>query len=143
MKKGDFLASGILLLVSLLVIGCGIPQEQYDTVVAERDSTQAELFSVQSELKTAKSELDRVKSELDSVRGQLSSAQTTVQSQEERLQEARTYGDVISSVFIPALKGETVNEVKWALEWISKVQALENPTVDALFEAVVDSNGGD
>ena len=40
--------------VILLVTGCGIPQEDYDSVVAERDDAQAQVTSLQSELSAIK-----------------------------------------------------------------------------------------
>ncbi len=47
----------VAVVVAILVVGtaCGVAQEDYKAVVAERDSTQAELQSVKSELAAVKS----------------------------------------------------------------------------------------
>jgi len=64
MKKRWFLVGVMLLLASLLVAGCGVPQEDYDAVLAERDAVQAEVASLQSELTGVRSELAGVRSDL-------------------------------------------------------------------------------
>ena len=66
MKKQWFLVVMIFLLVPWLLAGCGIAQDVYDAVVAERDSLIANLQSVQGELNTVKSEIEDIKSELES-----------------------------------------------------------------------------
>ena len=53
MAKRWFLVGGVLLLVLLFVVGCGIPQETYDAVLAERDEAQAKVASLQSGLDKA------------------------------------------------------------------------------------------
>jgi len=161
----------MMLLTSLLVVGCGIPKEEHDAVVAERNSMQAELqlvkselddkkselLSVQNELETVKSELQSVQGELDtvkseiqsvqgeleSVRNQLSSAQSKVQAQKETMAKARTFAEVVSILFVPALKGEIVNEVELLLAWADKIKATEDPELNRLFAAVTGSGGGD
>lgn len=67
-----------LLLLPWLVTGCGIAQEQYDAVVAERDKAQAELQSTKTELQSAETELNSTKTELQSVKGKLSSSKAEV-----------------------------------------------------------------
>jgi len=54
----------MLLLVSWLLIGCGVAQEQYNAVVAELNSAQTKIQSLQSELDATKSELQSVKEQL-------------------------------------------------------------------------------
>ena len=74
MAKKWFLVIGILLLVSLMLIGCGVPKEDYERVLAERYSVQAELWSI-------KSELDRVRAELQSVNSELDRAKDDIEAQ--------------------------------------------------------------
>lgn len=50
MLKRWFLVGVMLLLASLLVAGCGIPQADYDAVVAERDALKAQVAELESEL---------------------------------------------------------------------------------------------
>ena len=47
MKRRWLLAGIALLLVSLLLAGCGVAQEEHDTVIAERDAALAELASLE------------------------------------------------------------------------------------------------
>ncbi len=57
----------IALLLSLLVIGCGVPREEYDAVLAARDAGQAEVASLQSELAKAQSQVESLKSEVEAL----------------------------------------------------------------------------
>ncbi|MFC1933644.1 hypothetical protein ACFLXX_00640 [Chloroflexota bacterium] len=67
-KKGLLIGA---LLLSLLMVGCGIPQEDYDAVVSERDaavndkeSAEAQVDSLKTELTNAQSQILLLKSEL-------------------------------------------------------------------------------
>ena len=60
MRKRWFPAGMTLLLVPWLLVGCGVTQEKYDAMVAERDAALAKLESVQGELDATKSELESV-----------------------------------------------------------------------------------
>lgn len=80
MIKRGFLVGMILLLSAWLLAGCGVAQEQYDAVVAERDSIQAQFQSASSELSTVQAELQSASSELDAVQAELEQAQAEVES---------------------------------------------------------------
>ena len=60
MKQRWFLGSVVLLLVPLLLAGCGVAQEEHDTVIAERDATLAELASRQSDYDDVSAELAEI-----------------------------------------------------------------------------------
>ena len=47
----------VLVMVGLLLSACGIPQEDHDAVVAERDAAQTKGTSLQSELADTKKDL--------------------------------------------------------------------------------------
>lgn len=79
MKK--WLLVGVMLLVSLLVVGCGIPQEDYNAVVDERDTAQAEVASLQSKL-------SKMQSDLSTAESNLAEAQSQIESLESDLDEA-------------------------------------------------------
>ena len=150
MRKKGFLAGVVLLLVLLLTVGCGVPKEDYEAVVAERDSAQTELQSVKSELDGVESQLDvvktelaTVKAELQSTQSELSAAQSTMQAQEQEIAKAKTFAELISMVFVPALAGEEVNEVELLFQWRDKVEAAGDAELQRLFDAVMDSEGGD
>ena len=75
MIKNWFLFGLILLLLTWLLVGCGVTQGQYDAMVAERDSALAMLEPVQGELDATNLELERVQLDLQLLRDQLSEAQ--------------------------------------------------------------------
>ena len=58
---GRWLLIGVLLLYFLLIAGCGVTKEDYNTVVAERDSAQARVVSLESELTLVKAELQGIR----------------------------------------------------------------------------------
>ena len=92
MKKQWFLVVMIFLLVPWLLVGCGVAQEMYDAVMAERDSLVAQLQSVQSELDATKSKLQSIQSELEdlgielkSITGELDTAKSEAEVAESEL----------------------------------------------------------
>ncbi len=64
MIKMGVLLSSILLLLPMLIVGCGVSEQEYYTVVAERDSLKNQLQSTQNKLEEIKSELTSVHTEL-------------------------------------------------------------------------------
>ena len=79
----------VMLLVPCLLVGCGMAQEQYNAMVAERDSTLAKLESVQGELHTTKLELDATQSKLELISNELETAQLELQLLRDQLSEAQ------------------------------------------------------
>jgi hypothetical protein len=73
----------ILLLVSLVMVGCGVAQSEYDAVLAEREAATTLLAATTNEL-------DTVKSQLQSVQDELSELQTKHSSTVEELESAQT-----------------------------------------------------
>ena len=164
MRKRWFLVGMVILLVPGLLGGCGVAQEQHDAVVAERNAAQAEAASLQSDLDTAQagvssltsdldaaqveaeslaSDLDTAQAEVASLTSELSAAQSTVKTQEETIAKAKTFAEVISIVFVPALAGESVNEVELLFQWRDTVQDTGDVVLQRLFDAVMDSEAGD
>ena len=76
MKKRWFPVGVVLLVVSLLVAGCGVPQEEHDAVLAERDGAQAEVASLQSDLTEVQSDLAAAESDLADTESDLAKAQS-------------------------------------------------------------------
>ncbi len=89
MVKRWFLVGVALLLVPLLIVGCGIPRETYEAVVAERNTAQGNLQSVSSELETKKTELQTTRSELENTRKELETTKTILQSVQNNLDTER------------------------------------------------------
>jgi len=67
-----------VLTVLLLLSGCGIAQEEYDAVLAERDAAQAEVASLQSDLAKAQSQVGTLEGDLAKAEGQVESLQSSV-----------------------------------------------------------------
>ena len=85
MKKASLLFGILLLSLALLVLGCGIPQEDYDNAVSQLNTAQNELQSVKNELASTQSEvsdltldLEKSQNELQSVKDILASAQSEI-----------------------------------------------------------------
>lgn len=97
MKKQWFLVVMIFLLVPWLLAGCGIAQDVYDAVVAERDSLIAQLQSVQSELDTAKSNLELAQNELDAKLSEFESVQKELDTAKAKLDSVQSEFDTTKS----------------------------------------------
>lgn len=97
MKKQWFLVVMIFLLVPWLLAGCGIAQDVYDAVVAERDSLIAQLQSVQSELDTAKSKLELAQNELDAKLSEFESVQKELDTAKAKLDSVQSEFDTTKS----------------------------------------------
>ena len=69
--KNKLLVAMVLLLVVCLLPGCGVAQEEYDTVLAERDAAQARVASLQSDLGKAQSGIKTLESNLTGAQGQI------------------------------------------------------------------------
>ena len=65
----------VLLLVSSLIAGCGIAQEQYDAVVNEQAKAQQELQSVKAELQSTQAKVSELTSNLEKSKTELGSVQ--------------------------------------------------------------------
>jgi len=107
----------MFLLLPWLLVGCGISQELYDTVIAERDSLVANLQSVQSELDAAKSKLQSIQSELedlgielesitgelDTAKSEAEAAQSELTDKESELQSAQSELETVKAELEEAL----------------------------------------
>jgi thiol-disulfide isomerase/thioredoxin len=96
MLKRWFLV-GLVFLVSLIVVGCGVPQEEHDVALAERDTAQAEVASLQSELAemqsdlaTTESDLAETESDLATTQSEISSLQSQISSSQSQISSLRS-----------------------------------------------------
>ncbi len=89
MRKRWILAGVIFLLLSWLLVGCGVAQEQYDTVVADLSKAQQELQTTRTELESVKSEISTTKSELESVKTSLTGSQSKVSELTSSLEKSK------------------------------------------------------
>lgn len=90
MVKNWFAVGVALLLMSVLVAGCGMPQEKHDTVVAEADAVKAQIPSLESELATTESEMATVESDLAATESELATAKSNLESAQSELASAES-----------------------------------------------------
>ena len=116
MLKRWFLVGVMLLLASSLVVGCGIPQEEYDAVLAERDAAQAEVESLKSDLATVEGNLATAEGDLATVQSQISSLQSDLTAVQKELAE-------IKEVY-PARHFNTIQELQG---WLTANDVSDRP----------------
>jgi len=122
MVKGWFLLGGVLLLVSLLLIGCGVPKEDYEAVVAEKDSALTELQSVKSQLNSAQAEVSDLEVEVSDLEGKASDLSSELEEKQQQLGDVQRIVDSLApKVQMQQLLGEFSNKRGRTL--------LENPTL--------------
>jgi len=101
MKKKQLLLGILVLLVSLMTVSCGIPQEEHDAILAERDealeSLQTEVESLQDEVESLQDELDDAQEQIESIEddrseleSDLASAQIQISSLQSDLDDANS-----------------------------------------------------
>ncbi len=102
MRTRWLLVGVMLLLTSLLLGSCGIPQEEYDALLSERDSSQAQAASLSGELEDvqkdlgvlqsrfakAEGDLATLSSKLEAVKGDLSATKSSLSAARNNLAEA-------------------------------------------------------
>lgn len=152
MVKRWFLVGGILLLVSLLLIGCGVPKEDYEAVVverdfvtAERDSAQAELESVKSQLNSAQAEVSDLSSELEKRQGQLEDVQQILDSLEPKLQMQQLLGEYINKQGWSWLESPDFTWSEWVdfardefrIDMAKYLDAVDDPALRVRYENAV------
>jgi len=87
MAKRWLLIGGTLLLVPLLVVGCGVPQEQYAALASDLSKAQQELQSVKAELTAAQAKVSELTSSLERTQSDLEAAQADLDATKEELTE--------------------------------------------------------
>ncbi len=130
MGKRWFLIAGILPLASLLMAGCGIPQEEYDAVVAER-------HRYQSDLTEAKSQIETLQSEVESLQGQLSTVQGDYDTLKQSVAKAKSYGDFLDKYyFVPPYVVPPYRITDPLVsEWELIVEKWDNPIIEVKWAA--------
>ncbi|GAJ15139.1 unnamed protein product [marine sediment metagenome] len=122
MKKA-IVAGLALILMLLFAISCGIPQEEYDRVSSDLTAAQTQIQSLQSDLSAKESDLEAAK---------------------EKLEQGKARIEILNAVFLPAITGELdrmteAESVSYFFEWRDKVTALEDPTLTAKFEVMLET----
>ena len=83
-----YILLAIVVLSSIFVTGCGISQEEHETVVMEAESLTTELESVKGELADAESELLEIQNELEVTESKLLEVQNKLEATESELESA-------------------------------------------------------
>ncbi|MFC2059816.1 hypothetical protein ACFLTZ_01825 [Chloroflexota bacterium] len=91
MIKRLFLAAGVLLLVLPLMVGCGVPQEEFDSVLAEQEAAQGQVVSLQSDLNTVQAQINSLESDLKTAQSQLQTLRDDCKDQEAKIAKAVAY----------------------------------------------------
>jgi len=88
--KRWFAVGMAVLLVSLSAVGCGIPQEEHDAVVAERNAAKAQVVSLQGDLDEAESRIDVLEGNLAATEGDLADTESELATVEEERDKAQS-----------------------------------------------------
>ncbi len=89
MLKRWFLV-GVMFLLPLLVVGCGIPTKDYDAAVAAKEAAETKVASLQSDLSEAQSQISSLQSIVASLRSQVSSVTSELATAERTIAELKT-----------------------------------------------------
>ncbi len=92
----------MLLLISCLLVGCGVSEEVYNAVVAERDAAQAQVTNLQSEVSAIQAQYDDLKADNDELKSEFETTQaeyeelsTEYEDLNEQFEELSKQGDII------------------------------------------------
>lgn len=129
MVKRWFLVGAMLLLVSLLVVGCGIPQEEHDAVVAELDSAQAQVASLQSDLTEAESQIESLESDL-------AAAESDYDTLTEKVAKVKVYVEIIEKYVLTPYFDMTTEQF---VDLMSLVDETGDAEVQETLMAYIDS----
>jgi predicted RNase H-like nuclease (RuvC/YqgF family) len=86
MRKGWFLVGVTLLLMPVILSGCGVAQEQYDSVVADLSNVQQELQAVNAELEAAQTGVSKLTASLDKTTTELNTTTTELETTQAELE---------------------------------------------------------
>ena len=131
--KRKLLIGMVLVMVIILLSACGIPQQDYDAIVAERDTAQADVSSLQSELAGVQSELDDTKSALTTVEsrlatvlGQIENLENDVSGVNSKLATANLELSTIKKVYPPG-DFSSISELR---NWLLKNDISERSSAE-------------
>ena len=120
----------MVLLVSLLVVSCGIPQEDYDAVLAERDAALTKTESLQAEVASLQSDLSKAESRITTLESDLSKADSDFSWAKNQLSRVESDLAAVQSELI-AVQDQTADAQ-------SRISSLQNElaAAEAELEAV-------
>ena len=102
MRRSWLMFGVVLLLTSCLLVGCGVSEEVYNTVVAERDAAQAQVTNLQSDVSAIqvkhddlKADNDELKSEFETMQAKYEELSTEYEELDKQFEELSKEGDII------------------------------------------------
>ncbi len=165
MKKVLLIGIGLVIL-ALVLPACGIPQEEYDTVLSERDAAQAEITLLknnldaanaqvtslhsnlseakvrinilESDVAEAQSQIESLESRVGSLQSQVSSAQGNYNALKQNAEKARLYGQLLDNYYFVPYFEISLAEL---IEFTNMVNKTENTKVIDSFNTWMNSGG--
>ena len=112
MKKAILV--GITLLPLLIIVSCGVPQQEYDKVSSDLTATQRQIQSLQAEKQALKEKLDESKARIE----------------------------ILNDFVIPSLTGKVQNmtnaeAVNFLLEWGDSIDTIGDPLLTRKFQVLM------
>ncbi len=89
-EKRWFLVGVVLSLMSLVVLGCGIPKENYAAMVAERDTAQSQVNSQQAQIQTLQGDLDGAKTDLTAAQSKIGTLESDLNKSQEQIKSLQS-----------------------------------------------------
>lgn len=122
MRKSWLVFGVIFLLLPLLLFGCGISEETYNAVKAERDALQTQVTELQSEVSAKQAEYDGLKSDYD----ELASRFETALAEYEEL--SADYNELSQQLIVPVEEPAEITEadVEQALFELVNQERIDN-----------------
>lgn len=118
------------LMVLLVLSGCGVPQEDYDAVVATKDTAEAKATSLQGELDEAQSQIAVLENDKAAVESVLATTQDDLDKTKTAL--ATSQSDLAETENILATAQSNLTETKNDLTEVeSEIEALEQNMTQA------------
>jgi len=141
MIKRLFLAGVILILIPLLVVGCDIAQEEYDAILAARDTATAEVTSLLSQVESLKSEVDELRNQIETLKSSSSTEQSQLSSFKSELKSTWTslaglleVNDIILDIASAGMLDNMYAVKEESDVMVEKLAALGDSELQALWE---------
>jgi len=166
MKNHRIALLAVIALLLLLAVGCGVPQDEHDQVVADLAAAESEVSRLEGELTAAEAEAEEAQSQLAGAESLLAEAQEQIASLEEELAALGGQDDataqlrelqektaravlateILDVMFKVVLGTEDISDeeaIQLFLELSSKVEESGDAQLQEKFQAVLFSFGGE
>lgn len=114
MIKRWLVAGSMLLFVIIPLVGCGVPKEDYEAVVAERDAAQTQIESLQNNLQKVQSRIETLERDLSEAENQIDSLQSDIAASMDVMSRALSRAlqgdDTLQSISMNNRLGRSLND---------------------------------